>query len=60
MNETPEFHLTPKAPNIVPETPNSTAEDSSKEDFDPRVYRPLEVTVSITMHDIQAHLMKVL
>ncbi|KAK9502019.1 hypothetical protein O3M35_012630 [Rhynocoris fuscipes] len=59
MNETPEFHLTPKAPSaIAPETPNSTNEDSSKEDFDPRVYRPLEVTVSITMHDIQAHLIK--
>uniref|UniRef100_A0A0A9WZW5 Fragile site-associated protein C-terminal domain-containing protein n=1 Tax=Lygus hesperus TaxID=30085 RepID=A0A0A9WZW5_LYGHE len=58
MNEAPEFHLTPKAASVVPETPNSAMEDSSKEDFDPRVYRPLEVTVSITMHDIQAHLVK--
>ena len=28
-------------------------------EFDPRQYRPFEVTVSITMHDIQAHLVKV-
>ncbi|XP_069702783.1 bridge-like lipid transfer protein family member 1 isoform X3 [Periplaneta americana] len=27
-------------------------------EFDPRQYRPFEVTVSITMHDIQAHLVK--
>uniref|UniRef100_A0A8D8V2G3 Uncharacterized protein KIAA1109 n=1 Tax=Cacopsylla melanoneura TaxID=428564 RepID=A0A8D8V2G3_9HEMI len=31
---------------------------SVKKEFDPRVYRPLDVVVSITMHDIQAHLMK--
>lgn len=34
--------------------------DFSKKDFDPRQYRPLDVIVSITMHDIQAHLMKVI
>lgn len=28
-------------------------------DFDPRQYRTFEVAVSITMHDIQAHLVKV-
>lgn len=33
----------------------SQEEESS---FDPRLYRPLDVTVSITIHDIQAHLMK--
>ncbi|KAI5721596.1 hypothetical protein M8J77_022751 [Diaphorina citri] len=33
-------------------------EISLKKEFDPRVYRPLDVIVSITMHDIQAHLMK--
>uniref|UniRef100_A0A1B6DJ95 Bridge-like lipid transfer protein family member 1 C-terminal domain-containing protein n=2 Tax=Clastoptera arizonana TaxID=38151 RepID=A0A1B6DJ95_9HEMI len=33
-------------------------EGGAKKDFDPRVYRPLEVVVSITMHDIQAHLVK--
>ena len=27
-------------------------------DFDPRLYRPLAVTVSLTMHEIHAHLMK--
>ncbi|CAB0018125.1 unnamed protein product [Nesidiocoris tenuis] len=58
MNETPEFNLTPKPHSAVPETPNSVMEDASKEDFDPRIYRPLEVIVSITMHDIQAHLVK--
>lgn len=33
--------------------------DSDSRDFDPRIYRPLEVTVSVTMHDIQGHIMKV-
>ncbi|XP_039287951.1 LOW QUALITY PROTEIN: transmembrane protein KIAA1109 [Nilaparvata lugens] len=39
----------------------STSEEEiggKKKDFDPRLFRPLEVTVSITMHDIQAHLVK--
>ncbi|XP_046402633.1 transmembrane protein KIAA1109 isoform X3 [Ischnura elegans] len=26
--------------------------------FDPRLYRPLEVAVSVTLHDVQAHLVK--
>lgn len=30
-----------------------------REDFDHRNYRPLEVDVSVIMHDIQAHLLKV-
>lgn len=30
-----------------------------REDFDKRDYRPLEVDVSIVIHDIQAHLLKV-
>ena len=59
MNETPQFQITPKNPKPVPETPNSVSDDSIKEEFDPRVYRPLEVTVSITIHDIQAHILKV-
>ncbi|CAH1406051.1 unnamed protein product [Nezara viridula] len=58
MNEAPQFQITPKSSNPVPETPNSVTDDSIKEEFDPRIYRPLEVSVSITMHDIQAHLMK--
>ncbi|XP_076393962.1 transmembrane protein KIAA1109 homolog tweek isoform X14 [Megachile rotundata] len=33
-------------------------EDAKSKSFDPRDYRPLEVTVGITMHDIQAHLVK--
>lgn len=34
-----------------------TAEEKPKR-FDPRLYRPLDVTVSLTIHDIQAHLVK--
>ncbi|XP_046477858.1 bridge-like lipid transfer protein family member 1 isoform X1 [Neodiprion pinetum] len=33
-------------------------EESKSKPFDPRDYRPMEVTVGITMHDIQAHLVK--
>ncbi|XP_076663218.1 transmembrane protein KIAA1109 homolog tweek isoform X12 [Andrena cerasifolii] len=33
-------------------------EEAKSKSFDPRNYRPLEVTVGITMHDIQAHLVK--
>ncbi|XP_055600491.1 bridge-like lipid transfer protein family member 1 isoform X3 [Uranotaenia lowii] len=33
------------------------AEEKPKR-FDPRLYRPLEVTVSVTIHDLQAHVMK--
>lgn len=33
-------------------------EDLKQKPFDARDYRPLEVTVGITMHDIQAHLIK--
>ncbi|XP_026670200.1 transmembrane protein KIAA1109, partial [Ceratina calcarata] len=33
-------------------------EDAKSKPFDPRDYRPLEVSVGITMHDIQAHLVK--
>lgn len=36
----------------------SVAEEKPKR-FDPRLYRPLEVTVSFTIHDIQAHIVKV-
>lgn len=35
-----------------------TVEEKPKR-FDPRVYRPLEVVVSFTIHDIQAHIVKV-
>lgn len=43
---------------------NSSVEASVEDDetksksFDPRYYRPIEVKVGITMHDIQAHLIK--
>ncbi|KAH0953833.1 hypothetical protein HN011_011903 [Eciton burchellii] len=33
-------------------------EETKTKPFDPRDYRPLEVTVGVTMHDIQAHLIK--
>ncbi|EZA51340.1 hypothetical protein X777_10025 [Ooceraea biroi] len=33
-------------------------EETKAKPFDPRDYRPLEVTVGVTMHDIQAHLIK--
>ncbi|XP_014476117.1 PREDICTED: uncharacterized protein KIAA1109 isoform X1 [Dinoponera quadriceps] len=33
-------------------------EEIKSKPFDPREYRPLEVTVGVTMHDIQAHLIK--
>lgn len=36
----------------------SVVDDKPKR-FDPRLYRPLEVTVSFTIHDIQAHIVKV-
>lgn len=32
--------------------------DSTKSPFDPRRYRPFDVTVSITIHEIQAHIVK--
>ena len=35
------------------------ADPLKPKEFDPRQYRPFEVAVSITMHDIQAHLVKV-
>ncbi|CRK93957.1 CLUMA_CG007483, isoform B [Clunio marinus] len=34
------------------------AEEKQTKSFDPRLYRPLDVTVILTIHDIQAHLMK--
>lgn len=32
--------------------------DNTKVVFDPRLYRPLQVTVSVTLHDIQGYLVK--
>lgn len=58
MNEKPEQEA---GPNTVADNYTAATDDdsSSTKDFDPREYRPLEVVVSITMHDIQAHLVKV-
>jgi len=52
--------LNPKSTN----TDKATEQDNSsltdmKTQVDPREYRPLEVVISITMHDLQAHLIKV-
>lgn len=33
--------------------------DEKPKPFDPRLYRPLEVIVSFTIHDVQAHIVKV-
>lgn len=64
MNEKPEVPVGPKSGNPNTAVDNQTAasddDNTSHKDFDPREYRPLEVVVSITMHDIQAHLVKVL
>lgn len=61
MNDKPEVPSS-KAGSSTTAVDNQAASDddsSSHKDFDPRDYRPLEVVVSITMHDIQAHLVKV-
>lgn len=42
----------------VSEAPSSVDIDDKPKRFDPRLYRPLDVTVILTIHDIQAHLMK--
>ncbi|XP_054723573.1 bridge-like lipid transfer protein family member 1, partial [Uloborus diversus] len=44
--------LTPKSLHL------HSVKDSDNKEFDPRIYRPLEVTVSVTMHDIHGHIMK--
>jgi hypothetical protein len=38
---------------------NTPGEVTELDVFDPRLYRPFAVTVSVTLHDIQAHLVKV-
>lgn len=37
----------------------ASAIDERPKPFDPRIYRPLEVIVSFTIHDVQAHIVKV-
>ena len=36
-----------------------TDKEVAEREFDPRKYRPFAVVVSVTLHDIQAHLVKV-
>ena len=38
---------------------NTPGEVSELDPFDPRKYRSFAVTVAVTLHDIQAHLVKV-
>lgn len=42
----------------ISEAPSSIETEEKPKRFDPRLYRPLDVTVILTIHDIQAHLMK--
>lgn len=43
----------------IDETSKSSVDSDKKQTpFDPREYRPLDVIVSVTMHDIQAHIIK--
>lgn len=37
----------------------ASAVDEKPKPFDARLYRPLEVIVSFTIHDVQAHIVKV-
>lgn len=37
----------------------ASAVDEKPKPFDPRIFRPLEVIVSFTIHDVQAHIVKV-
>lgn len=64
MNEKPEMPTSQKTAGstaaVDNQTANSDDDSTSRKDFDTRDYRPLDVVVSITMHDIQAHLMKVI
>ncbi|XP_025405724.1 uncharacterized protein KIAA1109 isoform X4 [Sipha flava] len=52
--------LNPKSTNNTDKTveQDSTSVSDVKMQVDPREYRPLEVVISITMHDLQAHLIK--
>lgn len=51
-------HLTPKEDATKSISEISANPDDKPKPFDPRQYRPLDVIVSLTIHDIQAHLVK--
>ncbi|XP_017781272.1 PREDICTED: uncharacterized protein KIAA1109 isoform X3 [Nicrophorus vespilloides] len=60
-----DFKFTPNQNHETPMATGIKSEDSSgnlplelRDDFDHRNYRPLEVDVSVIMHDIQGHLLK--
>lgn len=52
-------HLTPKEDTTKSISEISGNPEERPKPFDPRLYRPLDVIVSLTIHDIQAHLVKV-
>lgn len=55
--------LNPKSTNTdkvaEPDNKDNSSVSITKTQVDPREYRPIEVIISITMHDLQAHLIKV-
>lgn len=55
--------LNPKSANNDKTIESDNKDNSSvavaRTQIDPREYRPIEVIISITMHDLQAHLVKV-
>ncbi len=62
MNDPPNLsddRSTNSASTVAADGSSISEDDPSKKEFDPRLYRPLDVIISITMHDIQAHLIKV-
>lgn len=62
MNDPPnktKSHSTSSVTTAAADGNSVSDDDQLKKEFDPRFFRPLDVVVSITMHDIQAHLMKV-
>lgn len=59
MNDPPSGTNNESCTTVIADTNSVSDENLPKREFDPRLYRPLDIVVSITMHDIQAHLMKV-
>lgn len=63
MNDPPNLsndNANTSASTTVADSGSSSEDELAKKEFDPRLYRPLDIVVSIIMHDIQAHLMKVI
>ncbi|XP_013788681.2 uncharacterized protein KIAA1109-like [Limulus polyphemus] len=62
LGESQQFHDFDLVIGLQQEKPEASTTEGDgeiyKKEFDTRNYRPFEVTVSITLHDIQGHLMK--